>query len=268
MEAKEEVKTEGGNIVEQPINSTILDSGINQVSKMVKLKEAAGGWMNIFTSIIMLMFLGFALYVTFNWKAIITQAFEIGSKAVQEQEQIDHDRREKIRREISPRLNDILRKLVYESGANRAWFLESHNGTVGNNGLPFAYTNMTYEVTKNNKISDITDEYAQVLLTKYDFAYYLHENTLWNGTIEELMEIDGSWAKRIAASGAVYAAFICIRDSNEREIGYVGFSFSNMEDVVYTKTQYDRILINYSQSISSEMNKISSIEYTYNQRKR
>lgn len=260
MKAKEELKPERVDSVEQPVSSTILDSGINQVSKMVKLKEAAGGWMNIFTAIIMLMFLGFALYVTFNWKTLITQAFEIGSKAVQEQAQIDHDKREQIRREISPKLNDILRKLVYESGANRAWILESHNGTVGNNGLPFAYTNMTYEVTKNNKIPDITDEYAQVLLSKYDFAYYLHENTLWNGTIEELMKIDGSWAKRIAASGAVYAAFICIRDSNDREIGYVGFTFSDMSDVEYTKTQYDRILINYSQSISSEMNKILSIE--------
>lgn len=260
MKAKKETKTEVANSVEQSISSTILDSGINQVSNMVKLKKAAGGWMNIFTSIIMLMFLGFALYITFNWKTIITQAFEIGNKAVQEQEQIDHDRREKIRREISPRINDILRKLVYESGANRAWLLESHNGTVGNNGLPFAYTNMTYEVTKNNKTPDITDEYAQVLLTKYDFAYYLHENTLWNGTIEELMEIDCSWAKRISASGAVYVAFICIRDLNDRDIGYVGFSFSDMSDVEYTKTHYNKILINYSQSISSEINKILIIE--------
>ena len=85
-----------------------------------------------------------------------------------------------IRNEVSPKVNNVLLKMMYELNADRVCVLEMHNGKENPTSLPFIYCDMTYEETRG-KTPYVSEEYENLNMSKFTFPTYLWKNRYFSG---------------------------------------------------------------------------------------
>lgn len=149
-----------------------------------------------------------------------------------------HDKAIEYRKSIASDIRINLRGLLADSGADRAFIIEMHNGTNNINGLPFMYGEMTYEeVTPGTE--HIDEDYTNINMSRFCFITYLYENYSWNGSMDSLNSIDDKMALRMESNGVKYAFFKCLYGSNGKEIGFIGITYT--KDISMTDEQVDSV---------------------------
>ena len=151
-----------------------------------------------------------------------------------------------IRTEISPKVNNVLLKMLYDLDGDRVSILEMHNGKENPTSLPFIYCDMTYEHTRD-RIPYVSDEYEDLNMAKFTFPYYLYEHKLFIGSIDEIYKIDKRLAMRLEMNNVKYVGIIYVRGSDD--IGFLMISY-----VDEPKVSDDKIhdaLIYYVQEIGA-----------------
>ena len=138
-----------------------------------------------------------------------------------------------------------LNQLAMEMGADRAYILEFHNGKSNPSGLQWQFGDLTFI---NDGSDDISDEIQNVSLSRYNFATLIHDKGSWAGGVEELVSIDERFYHRMRLNGGKYFAFQMIYGSNMREIGVLGVTFLDDEDM--SRRDALAILHKYSSTIS------------------
>lgn len=133
-----------------------------------------------------------------------------------------------IRNEVSPKVNNVLLKMMYELNADRVCVLEMHNGKENPTSLPFIYCDMTYEHTRD-RIPYVSDEYEDLNMAKFTFPYYLYEHKLFIGSVEEIYSIDKRLAMRLDMNNVKYVAIIYVRGSSD--IGFLMVSYMDKPNV-------------------------------------
>lgn len=189
------------------------------LEKMLKLLSKYGVW-NIIKAI-MLIVVFFAVIWTMN---NMDRVFENVIIKQNEQKIEQHELVLKHRNEIKPKIDLILKNSLEDMNADRVFVIEMHNGTNSLTGLPFVYCEMTYETCKKG-IMHVDDEYGSVVMSRYALPYYMTENQVYVGSVDELEEIDPKLAHRMRDNGSTY---ICVANmySLDNYIGYVGIGYA------------------------------------------
>lgn len=195
-----------------PLNGeqiSFLERTINLIEKH--------GLVRIFKAIFVLMAFFFVLYNGQNVSKLVENVIK--------KHEIEHSAALEYRKKINPEIEMILNELLINTGANRAFVMEMHNGTSNISGLPFYYGEMTYEKVTPN-VSHVDEDYKNINLSRFSFIYYLDEHHSWHGTIDDLGSIDNKLSMRMKSNDANYGIFVCIHGI-EKAIGFLGITYCN-----------------------------------------
>ena len=200
--------------------------------KQTKLsEETLGGFDKVMNMIgkhgIGKMIVGTLFFVFFSWMVYLATnpgvIFERYNQYVAEKHNASID----FRMESSPIIRSQLNQLVLETGAERAYILEFHNGKSNPSGLQWQFGDLTFI---NDGTDDISDEIQNVSLSRYNFANIVYQNGYWIGGIDELIGLDERFYNRMRLNGGEYFVFQMMYGSNMREIGILGISFLEKPD--------------------------------------
>ena len=208
-------KTETGT--EQEVRKEIVVSN-NTLGAFEKLMELIKkyGIGRMFFGVIFFVFFSYMAYIAVNPGVV----FERYEKYVAEL----HTNSVDYRMESAPIIRGYLNQLANETGAERAYILEFHNGKSNPTGLQWQFGDLTFI---NDGTDDISDEIQNVSLARYNFANLVHKNGYWAGRIEELVNIDERFYNRMRLNDGVYYAFQMIYGTGMKEIGILGISFTD-----------------------------------------
>ena len=167
----------------------------------------------------------------------------------------DHTKGTLIRREVTPKINKTIVKMLYELQADRTCILEMHNGKENPTALPFDFCDMTYEETRG-RLPYIADEYEDLNMSKFTFPDYLYEHRVFIGSIEEIYNIDKKLAMRLELNDVKYVGIILIRTNID--IGFLMVSYTTTppidKDVIYGELSY------YVQEIGTYLDYLKQLE--------
>lgn len=163
---------------------------------------------------------------------------------------IEHNQMIEYRKSIEPQIKLYLKELLVETGGDRAFVMEMHNGTNNPSGLPFQYAEMTYEEVTNGT-QHIDEDYRSLNLSRFDFPTYIYNEKIWIGSVEELALVDERLSKRLKSNDVTYAGFILIRD-DESELGFLGITCLKKHE--HDKQKIIKSLVDKSQLIAFKLN--------------
>ena len=147
--------------------------------------------------------------------------------------------------ESSPIIRNYLNQLVLETGADRAYIGEYHNGKNNPSGLQWQYADMTFI---NDAAYDVSDEYQNVPLVKYELCYKLYKEGVFAGDIAAVDAIDHKMAVRLEANDVKFMGAAMMYGENKSDIGFVGVSYTATTDV--NRLELMHILTKYAAKIS------------------
>lgn len=192
------------------------------------------------------MIIGTLFFVFFSWMIYLASnpgvIFERYNQYIAEKHNASIDYRMK----TSPLIRAQLNQLVMETGAERAYILEFHNGKSNPSGLQWQFGDLTFI---NDGTDDISDEIQNVALSRYNFANIVQQNGYWIGSIDELLELDERFYNRMKLNGGEYFVFQSLYGTNMREIGILGISFLEIPENVNPNALV-RAIHKYGSSIS------------------
>jgi len=181
------------------------------------------GVVRVIGGLFILALFGLTLGLFINQKAIVT-------KVIQEQktEEVEkHSNSMQLRlNQINPQIDAILLKLLIETGSDRVFIIEMHNGSNNPTGLPFIYGEMTYEQMIDPNMATVAEEYGTINLSRFSFVTYVYKNKLFKGTIKDLHKIDSKLAGRMNQNNVKYLYMMSLTGSNI-PIGFLGVTYIN-----------------------------------------
>lgn len=134
----------------------------------------------------------------------------------------DHQKSVEYRMKSTPIIINYLNCLAIETGANRVFIMEYHNGKSNSTGLQWQFADLTFS---NNNTDHSMYNYVDMPLTDSPHVLYLHKHTFFVGTIEELKAIDKKLSLRMESNDYQYCAMMMIYGSKLEPIGYLALSF-------------------------------------------
>jgi hypothetical protein len=137
----------------------------------------------------------------------------------------DHKKSVEYRMKSTPIIINYLNSLAVETNAHRAFIMEYHNGKSNSTGLQWQFADLTFS---NDNTDHNMYNYVDMPLTDSPHTLYLHRNTYFVGTIEELKQIDKKLSLRMESNDYVYCTMMMIYGKNLEPIGYLALSFKEM----------------------------------------
>ena len=157
-----------------------------------------------------------------------------------------HNEASLVRKEIDPKINKTLTRMLYSMDADRVGVLEMHNGKENPTSLPFLYCDMTYEETKEN-INYVSEEYENLNMSKFQFPTFLYQHKVFFGSIEDVMKIDKKLGLRLELNDVKYIGMVLIRTNVD--IGFITISW--VSEPMMTKDEIIADLIYYVQEVGT-----------------
>ena len=164
----------------------------------------------------------YILTVVFFYTAI-SQGFIFNS--YQDKLDKDHKKSVEYRMKSTPIIINYLNSLAVETNAHRAFIMEYHNGKSNSTGLQWQFADLTFS---NDNTDHNMYNYVDMPLTDSPHTLYLHRNTFFVGTIEELKQLDKKLSLRMESNDYVYVAMMMIYGKNLEPIGYLALSFKDI----------------------------------------
>ena len=190
----------------------------------VKFIRKYGIWEVLRAMIIMVM-ISFTIYICSN-PGIIFEKFEQYSKDKHEIELYNRSERDaELKKELPHYLNKY--------HADRIFIIQYHNGTKD-----WQHGTMRFEKCLNNTVS-IKSDYVNFNLTWLDLPFYLKENDLFIGSMNELKSIDPVLYNQLTAKNVDYLACILIRDETGDPQGIFGCTWPKTD--IDISTRVDKI---------------------------
>ena len=195
------------------------------------------GYFNTIANLIMFFVSGIIIYCTFNPEDM----FERYDRYVETK----HNASTEYRIESGPKVKFYLNQMVKELNADRAYVMEYHNGKSNPSGLQWQYADMTF---LNDESEDILDEYQNISLVRYAFAYRLYETGFYSGTVRNIGNFDKRLALRLEANDVAYISAMMLYGENLCGIGFLGVSYKNEPSLKPEEIQ--KILTKYTIAIA------------------
>jgi hypothetical protein len=137
----------------------------------------------------------------------------------------EHQKSVEFRMKSTPIIINYLNSLAIETSAHRAFIMEYHNGKSNSTGLQWQFADLTFS---NDNTDHNMYNYVDMPLTDSPHILYLHRNTFFVGSIEELKAIDKKLSLRMESNDYVYCSMMMIYGKNLEPIGYLALSFKEM----------------------------------------
>jgi hypothetical protein len=137
----------------------------------------------------------------------------------------DHKKSVEYRMKSTPIIINYLNSLAVETNAHRAFIMEYHNGKSNSTGLKWQFADLTFS---NDNTDHSMYNYVDMPLTDSPHTLYLHRNTYFVGTIEELKQLDKKLSLRMESNDYVYCSMMMIYGKNLEPIGYLALSFKEI----------------------------------------
>lgn len=141
-----------------------------------------------------------------------------------EHQKEEHDEAMEYRKIANEQIPKIMDDIMINTGCDRVFIMEVHNGTKSMSGLPFTYGNITYEKDRNG-IQSIADDYINLVLSRFPFFIYIEKNKSWSGSISDLSRLDQNLALRMESNEAKYVSVVRLHGKDET-LGYLGVTYS------------------------------------------
>lgn len=201
---------------------------MNFLEKTVDLIERKGMWRIVKALLVILVF----AYFVNNGEQFLGGIIDtVTTEAIKKEGKIKYDEHTaalEVRKQIRPKIINILKQILSDLNADRVFVMEMHNGTNNTAGLPFIYGEMTYEEVADN-VNHVDEDYTQLNLSRFDFPMYIERNHLWQGNIDELSKIDEKLAKRLSSNDVTYFVILHIYGV-KTELGYFGVSYCHNKE--------------------------------------
>lgn len=197
----------------------VTENTLSTFEKLIELLKKYGP-LRMVGAVVFFVFFSWMTYIAIN-PSIVFEKYE---KYVTEVHNASVD----YRLESSPMIRTYLNQLALNTGAERAYILEFHNGKSNPSGLQWQYGDLTFI---NDGTDDISDEIQNISLSRYNFANIIHDKGYWAGYLEELSDLDERFYNRLRVNGGKYFVFQVIYGSNMREIGILGVTFMEGDEV-------------------------------------
>ena len=195
------------------------------------------GYFTTIANLVIFYIAGIIIYGTFNQDVI----FERYDKYVETK----HNASTEYRIESTPKVKFYLNQMAKELNADRTYIMEYHNGKSNPSGLQWQYADMTF---LNDESEDISDEYQNVSLVRYLFAYRLYETGFYCGSVRNLANYDKRLALRLEANDVKYISTMMLYGENLCGIGFLGVSYK--EEPSLKPEEIQKILTKYTIAIA------------------
>jgi len=136
----------------------------------------------------------------------------------------EHDKLIAYRMAVAPKISNVMKDLIIDTGAAKVAVFEMHNGGNSITGLPFLYADMNYEEARDSEMLTI-DEFKNVNLNKYPLICNHFQDGSWYGTTEALAEEDQKLADKLNAIGVTYCAMMVVHGI-DRPVGFLNIYFT------------------------------------------
>ena len=188
---------------------------LNILEKTIRMIDKYGLF-KILKAIFVISLFIYAVYNVANIGNVVEAAFD--------EQKERHDLAIEYREEIDPLIRLQLKQLLVDTGCDRAFVIEMHNGEKNIAGLPFKKGEMTYEEVKDGVIH-IDEDYTNLNLSRFPFTTYLKNHISWYGSTRELRSIDEKMALRLESNDTKYIFIKCLYASNGKETAYLGITY-------------------------------------------
>lgn len=213
------------------------EKGFSLIKEAIRMIDTFGV-LKIITAAILMVFISYATYITFN-PSIMFEKYS-------EYEEKKHNESFFSRMESTPIVQSMLNDALIESGALRTFIIEMHNGKYNASGLSFNFGSMTYEGLRDSTVS-ISEDYSDFTLERYPIFSVVYKRGQWGGTLEELSKIDHRIALKIESNDAHYLALYMIY-GRKTEIGFIGATFGKNDTV--NEAKVNMVLAKYASKVS------------------
>lgn len=139
-----------------------------------------------------------------------------------------HNKELAIRSEYDQQIKHLLPIYLYKYHADRVWIIQYHNGI-----MDWQHGTMRFELC-NKGVKSIKNHYDGFNLTWLDLPFYLKENEMFIGNLEELNKIDHTLCTQLEKNNVQYLACIIIRDSGGYPIGVFGVTWETIPTNIET----------------------------------
>lgn len=229
---------EENNTEKETIKDYKPNNYLSWLHDMLKLIDQYG-FVKLFKALFALLISSYFIYLTFNPEIIIEKYVKYKTE--------QHDNAIAFRIKNDAQIRMHLKDLLMETGSDRAFIIELHNGTNNNSGLPFYYGDMTYEEV-NNGISHIDEDYRDFSLQRFPFFSQLFNDGSWYGHVDSLNKYDPKLGLRLRSNGSCEIGVV-VMYGREKEIGFIGISFTS-KCGEHNETQMKKIIRKYCQRIA------------------
>lgn len=220
------------------------------LEKAVKIVDRYGWWKVLQSILFVGLFLFFIYYIPMITKTTVEKTtIETLHNANKDREQ-EHIQNIEIRRQIQPKVENILESFLASSKADRAFIIELHNGSNNLNGVPFLHGSVTYD-TSVDGLDGIDEDYQNLSLSRFEMANYLHNNFEFIGSIDEMKKIDKKLAAKLASNDVKYIAITTLHNGHN-EWGWFGVLYNRTDNIPTESELLNQMLIN-AQSITKEL---------------
>lgn len=200
---------------QEPQQATHIDKGLSVVERVIGFNKKYGIG-SVIKALCVLFFASYIIFFSFNPQYLIDKFERMGEKKHSEfvQQRIYTDEELRI----------ILGDLLTDSGADRAWIIEFHNGGRNlSSELPFLFGSLRLEEVESG-IMHIDEEYADFPLSKYKISYDILRNGYYYSDVDSVRHIDERLFYKLKSAGTSYVAAMVLYNG-ENPLGILGVSY-------------------------------------------
>lgn len=180
------------NITDEMKTSTDELNGVVGLMERIHRFISKNGLKGTFTSLLTLFIAAVLGFFILNPGAF----FEKFEEFTQEK----HETAIKQRLQADPKIRLLLADFRAETGGDRAYILEAHNGGGNLSNLPFLYADLTY-IEPSGIYNYVELEYKNFSLSRSPWASHVMEHGSWFGSIEDCRESDPEIYYRLQKEG-------------------------------------------------------------------
>ena len=191
-----------------------VEKGIGWLQKLLGLQQKYG-FFSILKGLFIILVTGYVIFFALNPKYLL-EKFEM----IQTEK---HDKVAK-RFRVGGETRVTLSKLLSLVDADRAWFMDIHNGKKNlSTGLGYLYGDMLAEECAEG-IEPVEHEWQNVYLPKYPFVAKMYEDGYFWGSVDSIKSIDKSLYFKLKSNDVNEIAMMFLFNG-DTPLGILGISF-------------------------------------------
>lgn len=192
-----------------------IDKGVGWLQKIIGLQKKYG-FFSILKGLFILLVTGYVVFFALNPRYLLDKFETIQLEK--------HDKEVAKRFKTDAETRVTLNRLLNVLDADRAWFLDIHNGKKNlSTGLGYLYGDMLVEECGDG-VESIEHDWQDIYLPKYPFIAKVYEDGYFWGNVDSIKSIDKSLYFKLKSNDVNEIAMMFLFN-DDTPLGILGLSF-------------------------------------------